>query len=365
MLMVSALGFAALPVVANHSHRASDQSCPTTLPSTTLVSAPPTGSKGPDDITLLAGDGLDGGKAVIWTAFQNGINPNGTPGTTGGPTQSTIAGYDPSTGTLVRSVHVTGKIDGLTADPALGMLIATVNEDANSALNLVDPETGTVTTYTYSPSPEVAGNGGTDSIAVHGYDIYLSHSNPNDLAQATDYEVELVKSTHTALLTPVFFDNSKATDGATGATVHLGLTDPDTNFYMPRAGERFGSTLATIGQGDGQIVFASHPEKVHHLWVLNLTDNKPGNTPPTDGFAVATSSHGTLYVVDNAVGTIQALDTTGCPAGTVFIGEPKNAGNPVVGTLNLWTGHITPFSNSFHSPKGLLFVPTATDDSEE
>jgi hypothetical protein len=90
---------------------------------------------------------------VIWTAYQNGINPDGTPGTPGGPTASTVAGYDAHTGALVTTIPVTGKVDGLTAYPAKDRLIATVNEDLNSAFNLIEPATGTVTTYQYSPSP--------------------------------------------------------------------------------------------------------------------------------------------------------------------------------------------------------------------
>jgi hypothetical protein len=314
---------------------------------------------------MLAVDGLDGGKPLIWTAFQNGINPDGTPGTTGGPTQSTVAGYDPSTGALVRTIQVTGKADGLTADPWLGALIATVNEDDHSALNLIDPETGTVTTYAYSPDPAVAGNGGTDSIAVRGSQIYVVHSNPNDAAQPTEYKVTLEHSTHTAKLTPVFYDNGRATDAVTGATVKLGLTDPDTSFFMPQASPRFAGDLATIGQADGQIVFASHLSSTPRLWVLNVTDNKAGNVPPLDGFAVATSPHGTLYVVDAKASKILALDTTGWPAGTVFVGEPSDAKNPLVGTLDLHTGKVTPLGNSFVSPKGLLFVPAHDHENDQ
>lgn len=339
---------------------------PSTLPGTTLVPAPPTGAKGPDDITILATKGLDGGKALIWTAFQNGINPDGTAGTTGGPTQSTVAGYDPSTGALVRSILVNGKVDGLTADPKLHALVATVNEDLHSAFDLIYPATGAVATYTYSPDPGASGNGGTDSIAVIGGQIYVAHSNPNDVTQPTDYKVTLDGSTPTltADLTPVFNDNSIATDAVTGATVTLGLTDPDTNFVMPKESPRFAGDLATIGQADGQIVFAEHLADSPGLTVLSLTDNKAGNVPPTDGLAVATSNHGTLYMVDAKAGTIQALDTTGWKAGTVFIGEPSDNGNPLVGTLNLSTGVITPLGNSFGSPKGLLFVPAPGQGDE-
>jgi hypothetical protein len=39
-------------------------------------------------------------------------------------------------------------------------------------------------------------------------------------------------------------------------------------------------------------------------------------------------------------------------------GEPSDNGNPLIGTLNLFTGQITPLGNTFVSPKGLLFVPS-------
>jgi hypothetical protein len=365
MLLSSSIGIAILPSVAAFSSSASGGSSgPSTLPSTTLVSAPPAGAKGPDDITMLATDGLGGGKALIWTAFQNGINPDGTPGTPGGPTMSTVAGYDPSTGALVRSISVTGKVDGLTADQDMGALIATVNEDLHSAFDVIYPAIGAVATYAYSPDPGAAGAGGTDSIAVIDGQIYVAHSNPNDLTQPTEYLVTLDSSstTLTAKLTPVLYDNSMATNAVTGATVQLGLTDPDTNFLMPNESPRYAGDLATISQADGLIVFASHLNHSPKLTTLAMTDNMPNNVPPIDGLAVATSDHGTLYVVDAGAGTIKALDTTGWQAGTVFVGEPSDNGNPLVGVLNLSTGAITPLGNSFQSPKGLLFVPANGQD---
>jgi hypothetical protein len=355
ILIISSISLLILPSIA--ASFASGSSGPSTLPSKIFVSSPPTGDKGPDDITRLAIDGVDGGKALIWTNFQNGINPDGTPGTSGGLTQSTIAGYDPTTGALIRTIHVTGKVDGLTADPSKGTLIATDNEDSNSAINIIYPAIGAVATYTYSPDPAVSGNGGTDSIAVHNGQIYLAHSNPNDVTQPTEYLVNFDVSTLTANLTPVFFDNSTATDAVSGNTVTLGLADPDTNFIMPNQSPRFAGELATIGQADGQIVFAKNFAHTLSLTVLNVTDNKSGNVPPLDGIAVATSNHGTLYVIDASASKILALDTTGWPTGTVFVGEPKDNGNPIVGTLDLSTGKVTPLGNSFVSPKGLLFVP--------
>lgn len=333
---------------------------PGTLPGTTFVAAPPVGSTGPDDITSMAVPGIDNGALMIWTAYQNGINPDGTPGTPGGPTASTVAGYDAQTGALVATFAVTGKVDGLTADPAGKSLIATVNEDLNSAFNLIQLPSGKVTTYSYSPSPAASGAGGTDSIAVRGDDIFVVHSNPTDTTQAAEYQATLDSSTRTAYLTPVFYDNSLATDAVTKAQAPLALTDPDTNGFMPAQSPRFAGQLATISQADGKIIFASHLQFSSKLTVLSLTDNVSGNVPPIDGLAVATADRGTLYVVDSKTGTITALKTNGWQAGTVFVGEPSDNANPLIGTLNLSTGQITPLGNTFGSPKGLLFVPSGS-----
>ncbi len=348
-----------LPAVALISTSSTIQG-PMSLPSKVFVAAPPAGAKGPDDITMLAVPGLDGGKVLIWTAYQNGINPNGTAGSSGGPIRSTVVGYDATTGKLIRQIPVTGKVDGLTADAKTGRLIATVNEDNNSYFNVIYPVLGAVATYTYNPTPAFMGNGGTDSIAVTSTgQIYVAHSNPANTVQATEYRVRLDQSTLNATLSPVFFDNASAFSITTKTKVQLALTDPDTNYLMPSSSPRFAGTLATISQGDGQIIFADNlTGHAHHLRVLNLTDNKVGNIPPADGIAVTTSASGTLYVVDSGANMIYALSTKGWPAGTVFMGEPSDNGNPLVGVVNLHTGVITPLANLFVSPKGLLFVPS-------
>jgi len=230
---------------------------PSTLPSTTLVPAPPAGSSGPDDLTSLTSPGVNGGMPVLWTEFQNGVNPDGSPGTSGA-TNSTLAGFDATTGALVTTFSLAGHVDGVTAAPRLHALIVTTNEDNNSSLFLVNPTSHTVVNYTYSPSPAVAGVGGTDAIAMIGDQIILTHSNPSDVTQPADYTVTLDSTTNIAHLTPGFYDNGTATDAVTGATTTLGLTDPDTNLTMPVTSPRFGGQLATISQADGQVIFSSN-----------------------------------------------------------------------------------------------------------
>lgn len=326
-----------------------------TLPGATLVTSGPAGTKGPDDLAWLP---LAKGSApLLWTAYQNGIGTTGAPGSTGGPYQSTITGFDLTNGSVQRTINVTGKVDGLGADSQAGRLLATVNEDGNSSLYVIDPSTGTAAHFLYTPNVTVSGNGGTDSVSVWHGSIYLSHSNPNDTSQATQYRVSLDWSTGTALLTPLFYDDSPAQNAVTGTVAPMALTDPDTNFVMPHSSPRFGGDLATISQGDGKILFAGLDGGHLHLTVLNLTDNVSGNLPPIDGIAVATASEGTLFSVDAGPGTISALVTDGFSKGTVFVSEPSDNGNPLLGVLDLFTGHITPLGNHVVSAKGLLFVP--------
>src|SRR5579863_6767479 len=74
----------------------------------------------PDDISQWGDD--------LFVGFQNGVGPQGQPSTDGN-TDSTVVEF--TTGGLVLGQwDVTGKTDGLSADPGVGV-IATVNEDAD------------------------------------------------------------------------------------------------------------------------------------------------------------------------------------------------------------------------------------------
>ena len=175
----------------------------------------------PDDITSMDGS--------IFVSWQNGVGPNGEPA--GSVTESTVVQYATS-GRILKSWQLTGRCDGLTADPQHDRLIATVNEDSNSSLYVIRPEAehgSQLVHYTYSPNPPVHG-GGTDAAHIYRGQIFISASNPSDTSQPAVYRATL--SATTATLTPVFFDNSTATvanknSSAYGTRVALGLTHPD------------------------------------------------------------------------------------------------------------------------------------------
>jgi hypothetical protein len=310
----------------------------------------------------------------VFVGFANGVGPDGAPGPLG--PNSTVVEYNKD-GSVAHTFSLTGKVDGLTADPHDGRLIVTVNEDLNSSMYVLRPDadpTAQVVHYSYDPSPAQPDSspppptaGGTDSIAVsHGH-IFVTHSNPAQASSPATYEVTLDPGSHVAHLRPVFADNATATDAATNQKVTLALTDPDSNRTMPSASPRFAGQLAQVSQADGEVVFVDHPDRPSPtLGRLDLSNSgSPSSHPPVDDIAVATADRGTLYVTDPKAGTVTALSTAGLPAGTVFAAEASDTKTPLVGTLDLATGVITPLGNTFTNPHGLLFVPEGQRQNDD
>jgi len=300
----------------------------------------------PDDITQLGNH--------LFVSFQKGVGAKGEPAPGGGRTSTvqefTLAGAPVARWTL------TGKCDGLSADPANNRLIATVNEDANSSLYTISPGSARPTHYTYSPSP-LPHKGGTDAISIVHGQILIAASAPNVATGPAVYRAQLAGGT--AALTPVFTDTSLATTANSGAnngrTEKLALTDPDSSEVVPSASPRFAGDFVLDAQGDKELVFTG-----------NATGSKPSlsvlhTSTEVNDTAWATATQGTLYVTDNASNSLLAIRGTFSP-GTAYSAVPKDSSrNPgTVGTLNLKTGTVTPFATGLGSPAGVLFVPGPT-----
>ncbi len=190
----------------------------------------------PDDITLLGDD--------IFVGFQNGVGPQGQ-ASADGNLDSTVVELRLN-GDPVAQWDVVGKTDGVTADPETGEVIATVNEDANSSIYTIDPTApagAQVTHYAYNEA--LPHFGGTDAISVYRGRILISASAPGTTGTAAPqasypavYSVRLDSSTMTATVTPLFFDEDKATvvnigSPGYGQPTTLMLTDPDSNEVVP------------------------------------------------------------------------------------------------------------------------------------
>ena len=309
----------------------------------------------PDDITQYGGN--------LYTAFQNGVGPQGEPAADGNK-DSTIVEFTPG-GSVVAQWDVAGKVDGLTANPATGDVIATVNEDLNSSL--YDITGGTVVHYSYNEA--LPHNGGTDAISFYQGQMLISASAPGTTgAKAPNagypavYAVTLNSTTHVATVKPYFWDEASAREANVhlGADTKLALTDPDSNEVVPSFAPRFRGDFMLNSQGDQELIFSSVPSS---LWVLKLPQS-------IDDTAWPTSWDSTLYATDNGADTVSAVDGRPFWPGLTFVAvTPCNAnsapatcpapGYPAnyLGQLNMYTGQIIRIHlNGALHPQGMIFV---------
>jgi hypothetical protein len=318
----------------------------------------------PDDITFLDGH--------IFLAFQNGVGPQGEASSTGNGASTVVElGWN---GQPVGQWDVVGKCDGLTADPAIGRVIATVNEDANSSLYTIDPRGGATAHYHYSePLPSF---GGTDAISIYHGMVLISASAPGTTGLPAPqptypavYRVRLNQRALVAEIHPLFGDEATATfanAGSAGETVTLGLTDPDSNEVVPFYAERFAGDFMLTSQGDKEQIFvtdAGQPDQA--LSVLELSSS-------VDDTAWPSVPWGSIYTTDNAADTLNRITGPFEPGSVVVAdtpcdenGAPEECPAPpefppnFLGELNPWTGQITPVPLVGPSvePQGMLFLP--------
>jgi hypothetical protein len=319
----------------------------------------------PDDITFLNGR--------IYVGFQNGVGPQGQASPSGN-TRSTIVAFDLS-GRPVAKWNVVGKCDGVTAYPQMDRVIATVNEDANSSVYLINPYGGK-THYRYSePLPH---NGGTDAISIYNGMVLISASAPGTTGTESApqptfpaaYRATFDPQTRIADVTPLFGDEDPATSANTngadfGRTVNLALTDPDSNEDVPDYADRFAGEFMLTSQGDQEQIFVQNAGTPwQRLSVLSLTSSVDDTAWPSDRY-------GTIYTTDNSDNSIYAItgpfhrgqvfvadtpcDENSAPATCPAPGYPPN----FLGELDPWTGVITPVTLAGPAPEaqGMLFLP--------
>jgi hypothetical protein len=318
----------------------------------------------PDDITMLGFD--------VFVGFQNGVGPQGQPNGNGNQ-DSTIVEMTPF-GKEVAQWDVAGKADGVTADPAAGLVIATVNEDANSSLYTITPGAVSAVHYTYNkPLPH---NGGTDAISILNGNILISASAPGTTGtlpapQPTFpavYRVSLDAATSVATVKAAFFDEGPARVANTNATdfgklVKLALTDPDSSEIVPWGMPRFGGQYMLDSQGDQEQIFLGNPAGPNHeLSVLSLTQSVDDTAFPADH-----GTHGELFATDSTDDTV-AVITGALPSSPVAVATPCGANSAppncttpnYLSAINPWTGAVNQLSvggATFVPQGGLLYVP--------
>lgn len=332
----------------------------------------PVGSKrhsealaGPDDITVLGGH--------LYTAFQNGVGPQGE-ASTDGNTYSTVVEFTAS-GRVVRQWDIKGKCDGLTANPGRRLVIATVNEDANSSIYTITPggrPAGQVQRYRYNkPLPHF---GGTDAISIYHGLVLVSAPAPGTTGKAAPqptypavYVVTFHRASHIASVSALFYDEASATVANRGSSfgkpVRLALTDPDSNEVVPGFGPRFAGDFMLTSQGDKEQIFVQPGRHGIHLSVLRLANS-------VDDTAWVWKSSGRLYGSDTSGDTVDVVTGRFAPRSVLVAVTPCDASNApstcpapgfpanYLGSLNPWTGQITrvPLYGPAFEPQGMVFV---------
>jgi hypothetical protein len=323
----------------------------------------------PDDITYLNGR--------IYVGFQNSVGPQGQASPSGN-TESTIVAFSLS-GQPVAEWDVVGKCDGVTADPQLDRVIATVNEDANSSVYLIDPD-GVATHYQYSePLPH---NGGTDAISIYNGMVLISASAPGTTGTLSApqptfpavYRATFDSQTRIATVKPLFDDEDPATVANVDASdfgqpVNLALTDPDSNEDVPYYADRFAGDFMLTSQGDQEQIFVHGAGTLwQRLSVLSLTSS-------VDDTAWPAGPGGTIYTTDNSDNSIYVItgpfrrgeefaadtpcDENSAPAICPAPGYPPNS----VAEVNPWTGVVSPVTLNGPAPEaqGMLYLPSSAN----
>ena len=322
----------------------------------------------PDDITHSGPD--------LFSAFQNGLGPQGQVGPGGDP-NSTVVEYTPA-GHVIQQWDVKGHCDGLTADPALHLVFATVNEDANSSIFTITPGApagAQVVHYRYNDSP-LPHNGGTDAVSIYHGLVLISASAPGTAGKPAPqptypavYSATFDRATLVATVKPVYYDEAPATVANTNSTefgkvVRLGLTDPDSNEVVPQNAFRFAGDFMLTSQGDKEQIFTGLRGGLgRNLAVLRLTQS-------VDDTAWVSSRFGHLFADDHDGDTVDMVsgpfrvgsvfvavtpcDANGAPATCPAPGFPPN----YLGSLNPWTGQISRVSISGPNPEpqGMIFI---------
>jgi hypothetical protein len=307
----------------------------------------------PDDITVLGRD--------LYVGFQNGVGPQGQPSGDGN-TASTVVELTMS-GDPLAQWDVTGKCDGLTADPQSHSVIATVNEDANSSLYVISPSAtagSQVAHYAYSaPLPH---DGGTDAISNYGGQLFISASAPGTTGAPAPqpsypavYTVTLDPYARLATAAPLFYDEDSATAANAGSsheTVSLALS------------RRFAGDFLLTSQGDQEQIYVRNSGRIgQSLSVLSLSQSVDDTAWPVARGRLYTtdSTNDAVDVVSGHFGSEPLVVATPCGANSApptcpAPGYPAN----YLASLNLWSGTVSPVTvvGAAYTPQGgLAFVP--------
>src|SRR3984893_7770639 len=167
---------------------------------------------------------------------------------------STVIEYNLQ-GKMLNHWTVAGHSDGMRIDPSTHLVWTTSCEDGNPKFATIDPTSGTVTPYTFPPTPH---GGGYDDLYFLNGSAFVAASNPSLDKDGSNPNPAIDKialgANDKLTLTPVLKGNATAADLlSNNSTAPLTLTDPD-SLSVDSKGQ-----LVLVSQGDSELVFVSSP----------------------------------------------------------------------------------------------------------
>jgi hypothetical protein len=282
----------------------------------------------------------------VWVGYQNTTAKDGTD-----TNKSTIVEYSLD-GTVIKTWSVPGHNDGLRVDPSTHLVWASSNEDGNPRLNIIDPNSGSVTPYTFAPTVH---GGGYDDMAFSNGVAYIACSNPTLNAAGANVAPAIDKVTlsgGTATVSPVLMGNAQATLLTSAGlaltppqSTNLNLTDPDSMTFDLQG------NLVLVSQADNAIL------QIQNLGTPQQKVLETQVGTELDDTIWTTSGSGRLFVADGGRNAIYTLQWKGS-RGTVITQAPNDSGViSFVGTVNMTTGQVLPIVTGFVKPTGMVFVP--------
>ncbi|MBV9244549.1 MAG: hypothetical protein JO366_07040, partial [Methylobacteriaceae bacterium] len=248
---------------------------------------PSPGDNSPDSITI--------GEGSIFVEYGNGASSTGGKGT------SEIVQYDLS-GHIVHSYDIAGSVDGLKYNPATERLWALQNQDGNSTLTLIDPETHAVS-KPLSYEDTSATRGYDDVVFEHGK-TFLSYTNPLKDGDAVIVSLDGGNHPHGELeTTPILAQGAMGTNTVTHATHLVPLNDPDSLKTAPN-----GDLLLTSGS-DGAIVDVHDAGKADQSVSYTQIADVPADAGLDDVIKTDATS-GTFYLTDTSDNQVLSFHVT-------------------------------------------------------
>jgi hypothetical protein len=307
---------------------------------------------------LSAPDSITFSSTNVFVGYGNGGAPDGS-----GGAMSNIIEYD-FNGNQIRNFTIVGHNDGLRYNPRTNELWALQNEDGNSTLIILNPQTGEQRLYHLCMGSPCTGphGGGYDDIDFLNGHVYISASAPTLMPDSAPAIASLEFQGTEVILTGIINGNARVTSVRTGRKVTLNLTDPDSMIVDP-VGE-----LVMTSQGDGELIIVQHPGlSCQNSFVVPLSSalggRRTGNTQ-LDDTVFTSQSLGMLLVADKGLNAIYEITAPYFGPGAysaVSVFSTPTAPNPIasfVGRTNLTTGFVAPIVIGMSNPGGMAFIPS-------